>query len=208
MVSRVVQAVTGGVDLVQLREKDLPGLRLLELARDLKEAIDGSALLIINERVDVAVAVEADGVQLGEDALPVRAARRILGPDKLIGRSVHSAEGADQAVADGADFLVVGTIFATGSHAGEKPAGPGLIRRIAPGCPVPVIGIGGIDPSNLSQVLRAGAVGVAVITSILAAPDPRDAAQSLRQAMLSIWTEMAGAGEVSPTPEEVPSQDD
>ncbi len=208
LVSRVVQAVAGGVDLVQLREKDLPGLRLLELAGDLKEAINGSALLIINERVDVAVAVEADGVQLGEDALPVRAARRILGPDKLIGRSVHSAEGADRAVADGADFLVVGTIFATGSHVGEKPAGPELIHSIAPGCSVPIIGIGGIDPSNLSQVLRAGAVGVAVITSILAAPDPRDAAQSLKQAMLSIWTEMAGAGEVLPTPEEVPSQDD
>lgn len=208
LVSRVAQAVAGGVDLVQLREKDLPGLRLAEMARDLKEAIDGSALLMINERVDVAAAVDADGVQLGEDALPVSAARRILGPDKLIGRSVHSAEGADQAVADGADFLVVGTIFATGSHAGQKPAGPGLIRRIAPGCPVPIIGIGGINTSNLSQVLRAGAGGVAVITAILAAPDPREAAQTLKRAMLSVWAESAGAGQVSPMPEEASTRHD
>ena len=200
--------MAGGVDLVQLREKDLPGLPLLELARSLKDAMEDSALLMINERVDVAVAVEADGVQLGEEALPVSAARRILGPDKLIGRSVHSAEGADQAVADGADFLVVGTIFATGSHVGENPSGPGLIRRIAPGCRVPLIGIGGINPSNLSQVMRAGASGVAVITSILAASDSRDAAQSLKQAMLSIWAECARAGQALPIPEGAPTRDD
>ncbi len=208
LVPRVVQAVAGGVDLVQLREKDLPGLRLVEMARDLKEAIDGSALLVISERVDVAAAVEADGVQLGEDALPVSAARRILGPDKLIGRSVHSAEGADQAVSDGADFLVVGTIFATGSHVGEKTAGPGLIRHIAPGCRVPLIGIGGINPANLSQVMQAGASGVAVIASILAAPDPQEAARNLKQAMLSIWMESARAGQASPIPEEAPTQND
>ena len=174
---------------MQLREKDLPGLRLLELAKSLKDAIHGSALLVINERVDVAAAVDADGVQLGEEALPVGAAREILGPDKLIGRSVHLVKGADQAVADGAHFLVVGTMFATGSHIGEEPAGPGLIRRIAPGRPVPLIGIGGINPSNLGQVMRAGADGVAVITSILASPDPRDAAQRLKEAMFSCWTE-------------------
>lgn len=189
LVTRVVQAVAGGVDLVQLREKDLPGLRLLELAKSLKDVIHGSALLVINERVDVAAAVDADGVQLGEEALPVSSARDILGPDKLIGRSVHSVMGADQAVADGADFLVVGTMFATGSHTGEEPAGPGLIRRIAPGRAAPMIGIGGINPSNLGQVMRAGADGVAVITSILASPDPRDAAQRLKEAMLSCWTE-------------------
>jgi thiamine-phosphate pyrophosphorylase len=184
----VAEAVAGGVDLVQLREKELSGGRLLELAASLKEAIGGSALLIINERADVAVACGAQGVQLGEEALPVAAARNILGPHALIGRSVHSAEGAAQAIEQGADFLVVGTMYATRSHPGVRPAGPGLVRRIAPNCPVPIIGIGGINTANVAEVLQAGAQGVAVITSILSAPRPGEAARQLKQAMLAVWT--------------------
>ena len=185
LVDRVVRAVAGGVNLVQLREKDLPGGRLLRLAASLKHAIGGSALLIINERVDVAAAIAADGVQLGEEALPVAAARDILGPEALIGRSVHSEEGAAAAVRAGADFLVAGTMYASRSHPGEEPAGPGLIRRITPACPVPVIGIGGINAENLGQVMEAGAAGIAVITSILASPDPEVAARAIKQAMLA-----------------------
>jgi len=183
----VADAVSGGVDLVQLREKDLPGGRLLELASSLKEAIGGSALLIINERVDVAVACSAHGVQLGEEALPVAAARQMMGPHALIARSVHSAQGASQAVAQGADFLVVGTMYATRSHLGVRPAGPGLVRRIASTCPIPLIGIGGINASNAAEVLQAGAQGVAVITSILGARHPGEAARQLKQAMLAAW---------------------
>jgi thiamine-phosphate pyrophosphorylase len=185
LVSRVAQAVAGGVDMLQLREKDLPGGRLLELAEALKKAIGDSALLVVNERVDVAAAVAADGVQLGEEALPVAVARDILGPEALIGRSVHSLEGAVRAAQQGADFLVVGTIYATRSHPGEEPAGPDLIRRIAATCSVPLIGIGGINASNMSEVMQAGASGAAVITSILAAPDPQLAAWELKQAMLA-----------------------
>lgn len=188
LVSRVAEAVAGGVDLVQLREKDLPGGQLLELAASLKEAIGGSALLIINERVDVAIACGAPGVQLGEEALPVAAARHILGTHALIGRSVHSAEGAAQAITQGADFLVVGTMYATRSHPRVCPAGPELIRRIAPNCPVPLIGIGGINTANVAKVLQAGAQGVAVITSILGAPRPGEAARQLKQVMLAAWT--------------------
>jgi thiamine-phosphate pyrophosphorylase len=171
--------------MLQLREKDLPGGRLLELAEALKKAIGDSALLVVNERVDVAAAVAADGVQLGEEALPVAVARDILGPEALIGRSVHSLEGAVRAAQQGADFLVVGTIYATRSHPGEEPAGPDLIRRIAAACSVPLIGIGGINASNMSEVMQAGASGAAVITSILAAPDPQLAAWELKQAMLA-----------------------
>ena len=185
LVSRVAQAVAGGVDMLQLREKDLPGGRLLELAEALKKAIGDSALLVVNERVDVAAAVAADGVQLGEEALPVAVARDILGPEALIGWSVHSLEGAVRAAQQGADFLVVGTIYATRSHPGEEPAGPDLIRRIAAACSVPLIGIGGINASNMSEVMQAGASGAAVITSILAAPDPQLAAWELKQAMLA-----------------------
>jgi thiamine-phosphate pyrophosphorylase len=185
LVARVAQAVAGGVNLVQLREKDLPGGRLLALAEALKKAIGGSALLVINERVDVAAAVSADGAQLGEEALPVAAARDILGRDALIGRSVHSLEGAVRAAQEGADFLVVGTIYATRSHPGEEPAGPELIKRIAAVCPVPLIGIGGVNTSNVGEVMQAGASGAAVITSILASPHPEQAARELKQAMLT-----------------------
>lgn len=183
LVTRVAQAVSGGVDLVQLREKDLPGAQLLELAAALREALGDAALLVVNERVDVAAALPADGVQLGEDALPAPAARRLLGPDALIGRSVHSVAGAEQAAKDGADFLVVGTMYASPSHPGEAPAGPGLVRAIAQTGQLPIIGIGGITAANCGEVIAAGARGVAVITGILADPDPGAAARRIKEAM-------------------------
>ena len=185
LVSQVAQAVAGGVNLVQLREKDLPGRPLLKLASELRVAIGHSALLLINERVDVAAAMGADGVQLGEEALPAKEARKILGSGALIGRSVHSEQGAKMAESEGADFLLVGTMYATSSHPGHDPVGPGLIRRIAASCSIPLLGIGGINEANLGPVLEAGAQGVAVISSILAAPDPEQAARGLRQAMLA-----------------------
>ena len=132
MEAAVVAAVEGGVDMVQLRKKDLPGRALLEVGTA-AEAGDRRprALLIVNERVDVAQACDADGVQLGEDGLPVPVVRRLLGEGKLIGRSVHSVEAAMQAESEGADFLVVGTIFTTGSHPGAKPAGVELLAQVA-----------------------------------------------------------------------------
>lgn len=193
LVERVAEAVAGGVDLVQLREKDLHGAQLLDLAQALRQAIGDRALLVINERVDVAAALPADGAQLGEDAVPVPAARRILGPDMMIGRSVHSVEGAEQAVRDGADFLVIGTMFASRSHPGEEPAGPQLVRQITERFSLPAIGIGGITSENCSQVLKAGAMGVAVITGILAAPDPGEAAGRLKQAMAAARVQQAPA---------------
>lgn len=198
MVHRVAEAVAGGVDLVQVREKDLPGGRLVELTERLREAIGSDALLIVNERVDVAAASGADGVQLGEDAIPVADSRSIMGPQRLIGRSVHSVEGGLKAASDGADFLVVGTMFASRSHPGETPAGPGLLRRLAQECSLPLIGIGGIDEENVLQVLDAGARGVAVISSILAASDPREAARQLKQVMLATNRSRSTTGGVNP----------
>ena len=189
LVTRVAEAVSGGVDMVQLREKDLHGAQLLDLAQRLREAVRDRALLVINERVDVAAALPADGVQLGEDAILVSSARRILGPEMLIGRSVHSVAGARQAFSDGADFLVVGTMFASRSHPGEEPAGPGLLRRIVPDCPLPAIGIGGITAENCGEVMAAGAAGVAVITGILAAPKPGEAARKLKETLLAARAE-------------------
>jgi thiamine-phosphate pyrophosphorylase len=203
LVHRVAQAVEGGVNLVQLREKDLPGGKLLELAQELQRAIAGRALLVVNERADVAAACGAEGVQLGEEALPAAAVRRLLGPGAVIGRSVHSLEGGVQAAAEGADFLLVGTIFATPSHPGLPPAGPGLVRRIARSCPVPVIGIGGIHAGNAAQVVQAGASGVAVITAILAQPQPREAARRLKDILMEAWVRAgarAAAGEAVAAP--------
>jgi thiamine-phosphate pyrophosphorylase len=185
LVQSVAAAVSGGVDLVQLREKDLPGGKLLELALALKAALSNRALLLVNERVDVALAAGADGVQLGEDALPVVAARKMLGPDALIGRSVHSVDSARRAATEGADFLVVGTIYATRSHPGEEPAGPELLRSIAAVVSLPLIGIGGITPRNLDEVMRAGARGVAVISNVLASPDPEGSAGELKRGLLA-----------------------
>lgn len=187
LVASVVQGVEGGVNLVQLRAKELPGGQILSLATELKAAIEDRAALLINERVDVAAVAEASGVQLGEAALPVSAARDILPPDSLIGRSVHSESGAKQAVADGADFLVVGTMFATGSHPGAEPAGPGLMRNVAARCNLPLIGIGGITSENVAGVMEAGASGVAVIRSILTADSPRQAARELSSALNDAW---------------------
>ena len=192
LVERIGEAVACGVDIVQLREKDLPGGELLRLAISIKETIAGRALLIINERVDVAVAVAADGVQLGEKAMPLAAARRLVGPRAFLGRSVHSEDGADRAQAEGAHFLIVGTVFATRSHPTPAPAGPDLIRDIAQllerrTAPVPLVGIGGITEANLGEVMKAGAAGVAVITSILASPDPGQEARKLKRAMLDTW---------------------
>ena len=186
MEAAVVAAVEGGVDMVQLRKKDLPGRVLLEVGQRLKQAIEGRALLIVNERVDVAQACDADGVQLGEDGLPVPVVRRLLGEGKLIGRSVHSVAAAMQAESEGADFLVVGTIFTTGSHPGAKPAGVELLAQVAEQVKVPFLGIGGVTADNVPEVMEAGASGAALITAILNAQDPRWAAAHIKERMAEV----------------------
>ncbi len=187
LVERVSQAVEGGVDLVQLRDKTLPGGQLFDLASSMLEAIGGRAKLIINERADVALAAGAQGVQLGEEGLPVAAARKVLGDGLIIGRSVHSTKAAIQAESEGADLLVVGTMYASRSHPGEPPAGPGLMREISGKCRLPLIGIGGVTPENAAELIDAGASGVAVITNILAADDPRAAAARLKEILVASW---------------------
>ena len=203
LVSRVAEAVAGGVDMVQLREKDLPGGPLLELAVSLRDAIAGRALLIINDRADVAAAVGATGVQLGEEGLPVDAARQVLGAGAIIGRSVHAEAGASQAAAQGCDFLIVGTMFATVTHPDATPSGPSLVHRIGESCRLPLIGIGGITHTNASQVLAAGAAGVAVISSILGSQQPGESARQIKQAMMEFWsTGKQAEGRLTPTSRE------
>ena len=184
---KVAQAVAAGVNMVQLREKDLPGGQLLELAERLRRVTDGRALLFVNERVDVALACGAEGVQLGEDAVPVEAARQVVGDRLLIGRSVHSVEGAWSAEKEGADFLVVGSVFPTVSHSGNQAAGPQLLSQVAGTVRTPFVGIGGINSGNVEQVITAGASGAAVMRSILAAQDTARAARELKEAICVAW---------------------
>lgn len=180
LVETVSLAVRAGVQLVQLREKDLCAADLLDLAVEVKKVTEpAGARLVVNDRVDVALAVDADGVQLGAASLPVAEARRLLGKGRWIGTSVHSLEEAVQAERAGADFLVLGTIFATSSKPGRPPDGPELVREITRVVGLPVIAIGGIDEENLPLVLENGAYGVAVISAILKAPDPGAATRRL-----------------------------
>ena len=186
-------AVAGGVDIVQLRDKEESGGALLELAYALRDTTHASAILLINERADVAAACGADGVQLGEAAMPTAAVRSFLPRGSIIGRSVHSVGGAAEAQASGADFLLVGTMFSTRSHPGEEPSGPGLLERIrAADVTSPLLAIGGITAENVDQVMRAGADGAAVITAILASDDPEQAASRIKSAMRDAIASMDG----------------
>lgn len=183
----VAGALEGGVNLVQLRDRNLPAGELYELGRRLRRLTrEAGAALVVNDRADVALAVGADGVHLGEAGLPVGVARDLLG-ERLVGRSVHALPGAVEAEAVGADYLVVGTIFPSESHPGGPAAGPCLVKRIRQRTRAPLVGIGGITAENASQVIAAGASGVAVIRAILADPFPQQAARRLAEVVREAW---------------------
>ena len=189
----VTAAVAGGVTMVQLRDREMPAGELLSLARRLKTATRGRALLVINYRVDVALAVEADGVELPESGIPTRTARGLIGRYPVLGKSVHSAETAQQASREGAEFVIVGTIYKSSSKPGIKPAGVGLITEIAKDASLPIVAIGGITSDKVDEVIQAGAAGVAVISAIAGAEDPKAAAQELGKALSEAWTKRASA---------------
>jgi thiamine-phosphate pyrophosphorylase len=183
----VGEAVKGGVNLIQLREKDLPTGDLLALAMRLREVTRGHALLVINDRLDVVMAAGADGVHLPENGLPVAIARWLLGQHVLIGRSVHSEEAATEAEQAGADYVQLGTIYATESKPDAKPAGPDLVRKVSGAVGIPVLAVGGVQPKNAAEVIEAGASGASVISAIQGAADPQAAARQLVEAMKEAW---------------------
>jgi thiamine-phosphate pyrophosphorylase len=192
----VESALKGGVNVVQLREKDLPAGELFALAGRVREVTRGHALLLVNDRVDVAMACGADGVHLPENGLPVRMARWLLGKHTLIGRSVHSVDAAAQAERDGADFVQVGTIFATDSKPEAEPAGVGLIEEVVKAVSIPVLAVGGVKATNAADVIAAGARGASVISAICGVSDAEKAADELMKAMAEAWS--AGAAEATP----------
>jgi thiamine-phosphate pyrophosphorylase len=168
-------ALAGGIKGVQLREKDLEGRDLFELALELRElTYRYGARLLINDRVDIAMAADADGVHLGQNGLPPGEARRLLGRKKLIGVSTHSFEEALEAQRQGADFITLGPVYSTPSKAqyGE-PIGLGPLNEASRALKIPVLAIGGIKKERLKEVVSSGAFGVAVISAVLGAGDAR-----------------------------------
>ena len=176
-------AIRGGANMIQVRAPGLERTEFFHFAASVMETVGDDALVTINYRVDVALAVGASGVQLGERRTAVKAARNLGGDRWLIGRSVHSVQGAQKANSDGADFLVLGTLYETVSHPRQKAAGVGLVRDVAQSVDTPIIGIGGINPQRAAGVVAAGGIGVAVIGAILLAKDPERAAAELRNAI-------------------------
>ncbi|TSA01175.1 MAG: thiamine phosphate synthase [Nitrospiraceae bacterium] len=178
-------ALRAGVRAVQLREKDLPARSLLALARDLAElAGTCNARVFVNDRVDICLASGSAGVHLPAAGLPASAARGLVGADRLIGRSAHSADEAARAEREGADFIVLGPIFETPSkRAFGPPIGLRELERARTRCRVPLFGIGGITIDRVRDVVNAGARGVAVVGSVMAAEDVERASRELLDAL-------------------------
>jgi len=179
------QAAEGGVDAIHVRLPGMAGGEIMRLARDVADRLgsDMNTMLFVNDRVDVAMLVEAMGAHLGERSLSIAQARSLLGANALIGRSVHDLHGAIQAQDQGADFVLAGHVFDTESKAGQPGKGVDWIARLASAVSIPVIAIGGIRAERVRAVMQAGAWGVAVGREILAAPSPKASATVIRARM-------------------------
>jgi len=185
----VAAALTAGVRLVQYRPKQEPAtdLERFAQARALRQLCHHhGALFLLNDRLDLALAVEADGVHLGQSDLPVAEARRVLGPERLIGRSTHAPDQLRQAVLEGCDYAGVGPVHTTPSKPGRPAVGLAYVAAAAAECPIPWFAIGGIDAQNLSAVRQAGASRVALIRAITDAEDPQTATLALLQQLEAV----------------------
>ena len=166
-------ALQGGLTLVQYRDKTADDGVRIGKAQQLRELCHRyGALLIVNDRVDLAIASGADGVHLGQQDIPIALARKLLGPGRIVGRSTTNATEMQRAVQEGADYIGVGPVYATPTKADKAPAGLEYVRHAAENAKVPWFAIGGIDINNLEEVLKAGAERVAVVRSIMEAEQP------------------------------------
>lgn len=175
-------AIRGGIDAVQLRGKDLPAREQLAIGRELRAITrDAGVLFIVNDRVDLALALAADGVHVGQDDLPAEVVRRLVGPEMIIGVSAATISEALAARAAGADYLGVGAIYGTATKLDAGAAtGSALLGTIAGAVDLPLVAIGGINATNVAAVIAAGAAGAAVVSAIIAADDPEAAARELQ----------------------------
>lgn len=176
-------ALRGGARLIQLRDKRGPTVATFRLAEAIASRTrEAGVLFIVNDRLDLALAAGADGVHLGQQDLPVRAARSVVGDRLLIGCSTNTVEEALRAVADGADYLGVGALFPTSTKTDARPAGLARLQEIRAAVDIPIVAIGGITSSNAGEVVAAGADMIAVISAVADAADPEAATWALARA--------------------------
>jgi thiamine-phosphate pyrophosphorylase len=181
--AQAAAALDGGARVVQLRLKNAPSGEVLAAARRLVALAAGRALVILNDRADLAALAGADGVHLGDEDLPVAAARAVVGPDLLLGRSTRTLADGRAALLDGADHVGFGPVFPTATKSiAAPPRGLAMLREVAAGLPAPVVAIGGIGLATIGEVAGAGAAAAAVIGALFDAPDPRAQAASLAAA--------------------------
>ncbi len=188
LAAAVEQAIRGGVTVVQLREKNACSRDFHAIAREVKEITDRySVPLIINDRLDIALAVDAAGAHIGQDDLPARAAREVLsGRGKILGVSAATAAEALQAQADGADYIGAGSVFATGTKKGVRPLLREELKKIKQAVNIPVVAIGGINESNVRLLQGTGIDGIAVVSAILGRDDVQKAAADLKRKLTFI----------------------
>ena len=190
--AQIVQAaLRGGVTIVQYREKAGTTRAMIEEAREIRRlCADAGVPFIVNDRLDVALAVDADGVHVGQDDLPAAIARRLIGPGRIVGVSAGSPEEALRAQAEGADYVGASPIFATPTKPDAPPAmGIEGLRRLASAVRIPVVAIGGVNAENAAAIVGAGAAGAAVVSAIVAAEDVEAAARAIRLAIRSATRE-------------------
>lgn len=174
------QILSGGVKFIQYRNKSGTRRAVYEAALRLCRLVHGvGGLFILNDHADIALAVDADGVHLGQDDLPIEYARKLLGGGMIIGISTHSKDQAMKAEAEGADYIGLGPIFSTTSKEAGRPLGPGIITDVRRTVAIPIVAIGGITTRTILEVIGAGADGVAVISALLSSDDMRSAASRL-----------------------------
>lgn len=179
-------AIAGGATAIQYREKQASTREMVESARELREiARAAGVLFIVNDRVDVAMAADADGVHVGQDDMPAGIVRKLIGPGKIIGVSAGNVPDALQAEADGADYLGVGAIYATATKADAgAPTGLAALTEIRRRVKLPIVGIGGINLGNAAAVIKAGADGISVVSAVVSADDVAAAARYLKEKVL------------------------
>ena len=179
----VEAALDGGVTCLQLREKTASAGEILALARTLLPLCRARRVpLLINDRVDIALAAGADGVHLGRDDLPLPEARALLGPDRILGATAHTVEEALRAQAEGADYLGVGAMFPTGTKTDTVPTSADTLKAICAAVSIPVVAIGGVNAQNLPTLAGTGIAGAAVVSAIFSQSDLTAAARTLRTA--------------------------
>jgi thiamine-phosphate pyrophosphorylase len=183
-------ALAGGADMIQLRDKTGSLRDLLPQAHAIRALCQRhGALFIVNDRVDLALAVDADGAHVGQEDLPPAAARRLLGPKRLLGVSTHDVAQARAAVDLGADYIGFGPMFVTGTKdTGYTPRGPAGLREVRAAVTLPILAIGGITLDNVAAVMTAGATAPAVISAVVGAPDIAAAAAAFRQRVAALKT--------------------